>query len=196
MNSIRFARNTGSLVNPEDWGAWSSAVTNLFLIAFGKDSNYYNIFSKQYDNFKNYISQLDQAKGIFKSAKIDYESGFVISLEKQISGEIFGDFISLAKNALLEKHKDVAAVLACAALEDALKKYAFINSLDINDKAMSEVVNMLKANGLVKGAQKTLLDTMPKIRNYAMHANWDKFNIEDVSSIIGFVEQFLINNFS
>jgi len=39
---------------------------------------------------------------------------------------------------------------------------------------MSDVVGALKAKGLVGGAQKTLLDTMPKIRNFAMHADWSK----------------------
>jgi len=29
-----------------------------------------------------------------------------------------------------------------------------------------------------------------KIRDYAMHANWDKLSPEDVNSMIGFVEQF------
>jgi hypothetical protein len=196
MNDIRIDRAMSSYVNAEDWGAWSNAVINLFLISFGKDTNYYKNFCDLYNKFDNYVTQLEQAKGIFKSAKIDYENGFTISIEKQLAGEIYGDFVSLAKTALFEKQKEVAAVLACAALEDALKKYAVINALDVNEKSMAEVVNILKANSLVKGAQKTLLDTMPKIRNYAMHANWEKFNTEDVSSIIGFVEQFLLNNFS
>jgi hypothetical protein len=61
---------------------------------------------------------------------------------------------------------------------------------------MQEVVSAIKANGLVKGAQKTLLDSMSKIRDYAMHANWDKITIQDVGSVIGFVEQFLLSHFS
>ena len=36
---------------------------------------------------------------------------------------------------------------------------------------MQQVVNALKAAGVVTGAQKTLLDSMPKIRGYAMHVN-------------------------
>ena len=89
-----------------------------------------------------------------------------------------------------------AAVLACAALEDALKRFATRHSLTVDDKVMQEVVSALKAQGLVGGAQKTLLDTMPKIRDYAMHANWTKIQPEDVNSVIGFVEQFLITKFS
>jgi hypothetical protein len=135
-------------------------------------------------------------KGIFISAKEDFEGGYVFDVELRVSGEVFGDFITLAHQALSEGHKDVAAVLACAALEDSLKRYAIANGLDVGDKTMQEVVNVLKAGGFVAGAQKSLLETMPRIRNFAMHADWGKLSAPDVSSVIGFVEQFLLSKFS
>jgi hypothetical protein len=61
---------------------------------------------------------------------------------------------------LEEGNKDVAAVLACAALEDALKRYATLNDLDVQDQSMQQVVGALKSKGLVSGAQKILLDTV------------------------------------
>jgi len=56
--------------------------------------------------------------------------------------------IARAKLAL-DDNKDVAAVLACAALEDALKRVAIKNELDVDDKDMSEVINALKAGGVL-----------------------------------------------
>ena len=50
----------------------------------------------------------------------------------------------------------------------------------------------MKAAGLVSGPQRSLLDTMPKIRDAAMHANWGKITPQDVGNVIGFVEQFLL----
>lgn len=111
------------------------------------------------------------------------------------SGEIFGDFVSAAKAALSEGQHTVAAVLACAALEDALKRYAKSKGLSVEDKNMEDVVNALKAQGLVSGAQKVLLAAMPKIRNHAMHADWEKLTPQDAGSVIGFVEQFLLSHF-
>ena len=130
------------------------------------------------------------------AAKSDFEGGYIFDLEKALSGEILGDFVTLAKAVLKDGNKDVAAVLASAALEDALKRYARDNSLNVDEKVMQEVVSALKSKGLVSGAQKSLLDTMPKLRDYAMHANWDKLTNEDVGSIIGFVEQFLLSHFA
>ncbi|KVP39246.1 hypothetical protein WK15_22005 [Burkholderia ubonensis] len=133
---------------------------------------------------------------IFRSAKDDFDGGYVFDVELRVSGEIFGDFVVLARQALSEGHKDVAAVLASAALEDAIKRYAVVQGLEVGEKSMQDVVNLLKSAGLVGGAQKTLLDAMPKLRNFALHAQWDKLTEPDVNSIIGFVEQFLLNKFS
>ena len=60
---------------------------------------------------------------------------------------------------------------------------------------MQEVINALKAKGLVSGPQKSLLDSMPKVRDAAMHADWQRITSEDVGSVIGFVEQFLLKEF-
>ncbi|WP_218151147.1 DUF4145 domain-containing protein [Nitrosospira briensis] len=135
-------------------------------------------------------------KGIFRAAMADYKGGYTFSYQAAIAGEVYGDFIVLAKNALGEGSKDVAAVLACAALEDALKRLAQSNGLEVSEKVMQEVVSALKSKGVVGGAQKALLDAMPKIRDYAMHANWEKITPQDVGSVIGFVEQLLLNKFS
>ena len=60
---------------------------------------------------------------------------------------------------------------------------------------MQEVINALKAKGLVSGPQKSLPDSMPKVRNAAMHADWQKIPPQDVGSVIGYVEQFLLTHF-
>lgn len=72
---------------------------------------------------------------------------------------------------------------------------ATVNGFSVDDKSMDEVVNALKSKGLVQGVQMTLLGAMPKVRNYAMHANWEKISKEDVGSVISSVEQFLWSKF-
>jgi hypothetical protein len=177
---------------------WAISVTNLLEGVFGKESPHARNFVAMYsrDSLNPWAQQVERLAGIFLAAKSDFEGGYIFALKTQLSGEILGDFVLLAKRSLEEGHKDVAAVLACAALEDALKAYALTNSLEVGDKSMQEVVNALKGKGLVGGAQKALVDVMPKIRDYAMHANWEKIRAEDVSSVIGFVEQFLLSKFA
>jgi hypothetical protein len=136
--------------------AMATSAHHLLRVAFGDSSPHYKNFAKVYDASHGWDNEIHALRGIFLAAKSDYEGGYAFKVEALISGEIYGDFVALAKNALTEGAKDVAAVLACAALEDALKRFAHMNGLDVSDKVMQEVVGALKSKGLVGGAPKNL----------------------------------------
>jgi len=181
-----------------DYRRFRTEALNIVRRVCGENSDHYNELkrlSEDKDSITNSYYFKD-CYGIIEAAKKDFEGEYLFNLEAEITGEVFGDIVVSAKHALSEGNKDVAAVLASAALEDALKRYAKLNGDDLSEKEMSEVVNYLKSKGLVSGAQKSLLGVMPKIRNYAMHAQWGKITHEDVSSIIGFVDQFLLQKFT
>jgi hypothetical protein len=194
-------RASGSETRAADTGpfyAWSGSALNLLCGVFGEQSPHALRFKRQLDAItNNYVNEkaFEAVRGVFLGAKADFDGGHMFNVQATIAGELFGDFVSAAKAALAEGQHTVAAVLASAALEDALKRHATLNNLDVSGKSMKEVVNALKSQGLVTGAQKSLLDSMPKVRDYAMHAEWDKLTPQDAGSVIGYVEQFLLTNF-
>ena len=178
------------------WEKWVTSVESLIKTACGADSPYYFNFIKAREKCRGGEIELKALAGIFQSAKEAFDGGYLFDVERDISAEIFGDIVVLAKQALAEDNKDVAAVLASAALEDALKRHATSNGLNVDEASMSNVINALKSKGLVSGAQKSMLAAMLQMRNHAMHARWEKFEKPDVSSLVGFVEQFLLTHFS
>ena len=178
------------------WEGWATSSENLIRAVFGEEAPHYKNFREAYSNCSGWRSDIAKLIALFRSAKEDFEGGYVLNVELRISGKVFGDFVALARQSLSEGYKDVAAVLACAALEDAIKRLASTNALPTDGKTMVELVNSLKSAGLVSGAQKSLLDAMPRIRNMAMHAEWSKITEPDVSSVLGYVEQLLLSKFS
>lgn len=186
----------GKHVPNGEWRKWATSAQSLIAAAFGSASFQSKNFNDLYEKCKGFAAEVKGLDAVFQSSKDDYLGGYVFDVELRVSGEVFGDFVALARQALSEGKKDVAAVLACAALEDALKRYATVNDLDVSGKAMSEVINALKVGGFVSGAQKSILEAMPRVRNAALHAEWTKISEPDVSSVIGFVEQFLLTKFS
>jgi hypothetical protein len=188
--------NGKRFVERDQWGSWSASALNLVQMTFGNESAHYSRLKLLIEREgSTYELVYREAFGVFLGAKADYEKGCCGALERMVSGEVFGDFIAAAKRALAEDKKDVAAVLACAALEDALKRFANTNGLNVDGKDMSEVISALKSKSLVGGAQKSILETMPKTRNNAMHADWSKISATEVGGVIGFTEQFLLQNF-
>ena len=178
------------------WEGWATSAENLILAVYGGTAPHYANFRAAYTKCMGNEYEINRLLALFGSAKEDFEGGYVFNVEMRISGEIFGDFVALARKSLAEGQKDVAAVLACAALEDAIKRLAQSSGVATDGKTMAELVNALKSAGLVAGAQKSLLDAMPRIRNMAMHAEWDKLTEPDVSSVLGYVEQLLLSKFS
>ena len=178
------------------WEGWATSAENLIRAVYGQSAPHYVNFKAAYLDCKGNEHAINTLRSLFASAKEDFEAGYIFNVEMRISGEIFGDFVALARQSLSEGQKDVAAVLACAALEDAIKRLARSGGLSTDGKTMADLVNALKSAGLVAGAQKSLLDAMPRIRNMAMHAEWSKLTEPDVSSVLGYVEQLLLSKFS
>ncbi len=137
-----------------------------------------------------------QCQGVLRSMSSDIKAGRLGSIRLEYQGQVFADFLNLAKVALTEGTKDVAAVLAAAALEDALKRFAEAKGLDIEDKDLSNVVNALKAASLVSSTQSALLKGMIPFRNKALHADWAKIDTAEVQGVVAFVEEFLAKRFT
>ena len=186
-------RNT--IVRNGYWRKWATSAQSLISASFGDSSPHIRNFTALYEKCDGVDYEVRALQAVFLSAKSDFEGGYVFNVEMRVSAEVFGDFITLARQSLAEGQKDVAAVLACAALEDSLKRFASTKGLDTTDKTLSEIVNSLKASGHVGGAQKSLLEAMPRIRNAALHAEWAKVSEPEVGSVIAFVEQFLLTKF-
>jgi uncharacterized protein YutE (UPF0331/DUF86 family) len=138
---------------------------------------------------------VDQCKGMLRTIENDIKDGRLGSLRLEYQGQVFADLINVAKAALAEGTKDVAAVLAAAALEDTLKRYGQVKGLDVDDKDLTTVVNALKSAGLLSATQSSLLKGMVPFRNKALHAEWVKIDTTEVQGILAFVEEFLAKQF-
>jgi hypothetical protein len=167
---------------------------------YGRDSAQVEQFlaeKKRIMAFGGYESQrlsllAEHTLGMLKSFKADCESGLLGTIRGEAKAEILADFLSYAKNSLTEGNKDVAAVLACASLEDSLKKYAALNGCAADEDDMSAVINKLKAAGLLGGAEAKVVQSYVQLRNKAFHAEWDKLGVAEIQSLIAYLESFIM----
>lgn len=133
--------------------------------------------------------------GLLNTLKSDIEFNLLVSLRTQAEAQVYGDFLSLSKQLASDKYKESAAVLACGALEDCMKKLAIKNKISAYNMDLNEVVNSLKAAGILKGAQAGVVQSYVKLRNKAFHAQFDKIELPEIVSMVSFLEIFLLENF-
>lgn len=139
---------------------------------------------------------VQQCQGILEAMASDIKGGRLGNLRLEFQGQVFADFLNAAKQALAEGRNDVGAVLAAAALEDSLKRYAEAKGLSVEDADLSNVVNALKGAGLLSATQGALLKGMVPFRNKALHAEWTKIDTAEVQAVIGFIGEFLTAKFA
>ena len=190
---------------PHETGAQVYTGTlQLASLLYGPDSNQVDSVKEIHKRCTNYEIRIDlrhkymmpELAGTLRNYKTEVEDGLITSIQKQAQGEVLSDFVVLSKHALQDGSKDVAAVLACAALEDCLKKFARSHGLDADDKDMSQVINLLKSKELLKQAELRIAQSYVTFRNKAFHAEWDKIGEPEVGSAIGFAENFLLTHFT
>lgn len=150
----------------------------------------------QYNHTWELSSLRDSLIGTLQNVKDELQAGLVRNIATEATGIVIGDLIALAKEELKTGYTNVAAVLASAALEDALKRKAEELDINTNEKTLPEVINALKGKSFFKGAQVPIVSSYTKLRNAAMHADWDKINDSDVNSLLGFLEPFLLEHFT
>lgn len=203
MQRIDYLINLGKSRNPEVIGEITSGTINILENLYVANSEKLKAYIQMYQDYikdpKKWAQMVQDrlrysTLGVLNSIKSEVEAGLIGNLELQTQGGIFADFIALSKQSL-DESKDVAAILVSAALEDALKRFALQNGLDVAEKNMEQVINALKSKGLMKGSEADLAKTHKQLRKYAFHANWDKFKETNVSSAIGFTERFILENF-
>ena len=134
--------------------------------------------------------------GTLLNIREELNADLVRSIATEAAGLVIGDLVALAKEELKAGYSNVAAVLASAALEDALKRKAEELGVNVENKTLNAIINSLKSKSFIKGAQVPIVSSFIKLRNAAMHADWDKIQNSDVSSLIGFLEPFLLEHFS
>jgi len=131
--------------------------------------------------------------GFLNNLLNEINNGLLVSVQDEAKSEVYADFILFAKESIEEDYKDVAAVLASAALEGSLKSFATSKDMNTEGMDMSKIISSLKSEQLLKKPEAKILQSYVTLRNKAFHAEWGKINMQEVSSLIGYVEKFNIS---
>ena len=181
-------------VSDTDVAEVSLAAINIFTTIYGAGSLQLDMVKEAQQSTYN-ITVVQLLHGYLRELKETIRGGLIVDIQSGARGEALGDFLVLARESLDVEQKDVAAVLACAALEDALKRCGNGRGLNVQDKNMNEVVNALKAEGVIRKNEGALLSAFVRLRNDALHARWAAIDTTGVTSIIAFTEEFLAKQF-
>ena len=133
---------------------------------------------------------LDAFRGHLRFVRDAVDSGLLRSMQHEVTAADFSDFLSHARHYHSEGKKMEASVIAAAVFENAIKRLGEIHGVDDTTK-LDSTINALKSGGVFNSTEAKRLRYFAGIRNAALHASWNEFDVGAVGDLIDGVERLL-----
>lgn len=170
---------------------WRAASLSFLDRVFGNGIYSQSFHEKCNDNM--YVA-VSEGQGILKAAQYDLDQGFLASVRKLATADVFSDFLEMAEHLLENGYKDSAAMLIGAVLEDGLRKIADGRVTVKENDDITALNHRLADNDVYNNIVRTSVGTWGKIRNSADHGKFDQYTIEQVKNMFEGVKDFLAKN--
>jgi hypothetical protein len=147
-------------------------------------------------NHASMIACMSLLIAVLKSLKTAYNDNLLIELDEIYHADIFNDFLEMGEYLLSEGYKDAAAVMIGGVIEDHLRKLCLKNSIQIlkpdsSHIKMNQLVTDLYSQNVISRSDNKNLIAWLEIRNNAAHADYSKYNEENVNIMLQGVREFI-----
>ncbi len=177
----------------------AAAATSLLTFAYGAKS-------PQLESFRAHVAEdrdnprlmCAAGRAALQTLSADLELGLTGSLGLRGAGDVLGDLVGLAREALesnTEGANNVAAVLTAAALEDALRRLGEEKAGVVGRPRLESVIDALKAAGELPAARARIAGSLLGFRNDALHADWKRLDRGATYTALEFVQRLLLDHF-
>lgn len=177
--------------------SWLSSATNLIQIVAPKQSYHYTEADRlmKHDQLSHGIPSIvfNRMLGLLNSAHSEWDKGILREMEFIVAAETFDDFLDHASIYHKGGKKVESAILASSVLEDTIKKIANRSNLQTKGISLDPLIEQLITSNVFNTVKGKRIKAYVGIRNKAMHAEWDEFDIKDVGEMIKGLRELIEN---
>jgi len=169
---------------------WKVKAKSLLQAVCGVDSQHFKHFEEnESGSYSTNYDILLKLRAVFLAAKEDFEGGYLSSVKNLVQAEVFDSELDQGRELLKSGYRGAAAVIAGVVLETALRDLC--NQNEISHGKLDKMNADLAKAGVYSVLTQKRITAIADIRNNAAHGHHDKFNEEDVISMISDVERIL-----
>ncbi|GIP17505.1 hypothetical protein J40TS1_31470 [Paenibacillus montaniterrae] len=176
---------------------WLSSSINLIQMISPKQSFHFNECNKimEHEQLNQGIPTLvfQRMFGLIASAFEEWKRGILKDIQYIVAAETFDDFLDHAFEYHKANKKNEAAILASSVLEDTIKKIATKNNITTKGVSLEPLIESLISSDILTVVKGKRIKAYAGIRNKALHAEWDEFDIRDTGEMIKGIRELIEN---
>lgn len=168
--------------------AWIASIANFFRLISTPDTYFHQECIRIVEDqdlsrgVPHYLVQ--KLIGLLQSASEEMKAGLMRKAEYVFVATTFDDFLDHAAEFHKSGRKSESAVLASAVFEDSIRKLAQKNQIAETGQAVEVLIDDLAKNGVLTSVKAKRVKGFAGVRNKALHAQWEEFDLRDVGELI------------
>jgi len=135
-----------------------------------------------------------EVHAILELLLVDMNLGLLVSIENRVRATAFDAFLDHAKEYAMAGYKNQAGVIAGVVFEDTARTICRNTGIEENGIQLDTLINGLVRAGILTQVQSKRAKAAADVRTRATHADWEKFELEDVKATIEFTEELIRKN--
>ncbi len=140
-----------------------------------------------------WCGQIQEMIGFLRQLRDAIRKGYLVRVEEEVRVDDLKGFLEHAEQYAHQGRKAEASVIATAVFEDTMKRLAARNQLDKSENAESRI-NGLKSAGVLSAPEAKKLKYYAGLRNAALHASWEEFELDDVINLIKGIRKLTVDH--
>ncbi len=128
---------------------------------------------------------------VLKRLVTDIEAGLIFSIVIAANAETLDDLLDQAREYHNRKNREGAGILATAVFEDTVRRLARVRKIEEAGIKTDQIISDLDKQGAISSIMAKRCRVAAGVRNHALHAQWDKYSLEDVEDVIRLTHQLL-----
>jgi hypothetical protein len=172
---------------------WLSAALNAVQLACPDPTNAYRKKAEQIASDWHGLmipTRVGELAQIIKNLSADLQAG-LLSAAGRARAETFADFLDHARAYLKEDRPQPAGVIAGVVFEDTIRTVSRKYNIAEKGRKLDDLVSDLAKVGTLSGAKAKRARAAAHVRTKATHAQWDEFDLSDVSATVDLTQELI-----
>lgn len=176
---------------------WLAAAAHAVHLACRETKTpYVTQFQKVIDGEYGYVipNGVGAGKYILEALLIDIDRGLLSSIADMARAETFDNFLDHAKYYHSQGMQKESGVIAGVVFEDSIRRVCEKHDIAQKSVKLDELISSLTKSSIISQIKAKRARVAAHVRTKATHAQWDEFDLNDVSVTIEFTEELILNH--
>lgn len=178
----------------EQCSGWIGAASHMLHIVCPNTENAYRkkgdeIASRHASNFSH--SDVGEFTELLKRLSITIKAGLLISIVNRAQAETFDDFLDHGRAYLKGGQTREAGVIVGVVFEDSLRRVCRKHRIEEKNAKLDDLISSLTKMDVISATKAKRARVAAHVRTKATHAQWDEFDLSDVTAAIEFTHELI-----